>query len=220
MTRIIAGSAKGRRLRVPRGALVRPTTDRMRESVFSAISSRMRLEGARVLDAFAGSGALGLEALSRGAESATFVECRGRVLEVLRANVASLGFEDRAELVRADVLVWLKGLRHLGGTDSGQKSEMRDAGVYDVAFCDPPYDFDSWERLLQLLPARLLVAESDRPVAGAAGRAGGEGEAAWRVLYEKRLGATVTQLAVRNSDSPETQVPPRLGFSQKLTKRR
>lgn len=203
MTRIIAGSAKGRRLRVPRGTLVRPTTDRMRESVFSAISSRMRLEGAVVLDAFAGSGALGLEALSRGAEGATFVECRGRVLEVLRANVAALGFEDRAELVRGDVLVWLKGRRHLGGADGGKKSEMRDSGVYDVAFCDPPYDFDSWERLLQLLPARLLVAESDRPVAGA-----GEGEAVWRVLYEKRLGATVTQLAVRNSDFPRDSEAP------------
>lgn len=212
MTRIIAGSAKGRRLRVPRGTLVRPTTDRMRESVFSAISSRMRLEGSMVLDAFAGSGALGLEALSRGAEVATFVECRGRVIEVLKANVAALGFEDRAELVRADVLAWLKGLRRLGGVDSGKKSEMRDSGVYDVAFCDPPYDFDSWERLLQLLPARLLVAESDRPVAGgpvAGAGEGGEGEAVWRVLYEKRLGATVTQLAVRNSDSPRGSGSPR-----------
>ena len=196
MTRIIAGSAKGRPLRVPRGTLVRPTTDRMRESVFSALSSRMRLDGAVVLDAFAGSGALGLEALSRGAEAATFVECRGRVIEVLRANVAVLGFEDRAELVRADVLGWLKKLRNLGDVDKGKKSEMRDSCVYDVAFCDPPYDFDSWKRLLELLPARLLVTESDRPVAGA-----GEGETAWKVLYEKRLGATVTQLAVRNSDS-------------------
>ena len=197
MTRIIAGSAKGRRLRVLRGTLVRPTTDRMRESVFSAISSRMRLEGAVVLDAFAGSGALGLEALSRGAERATFVECRGRVMEVLRANVAALGFEDRAELVRSDVLGWLKKFRKGVVDDGGKMSQASDLSVYDVAFCDPPYDFNSWKELLGILPARLLLAESDRPVAGSP-----EGETGWRVLYEKRLGATVAQLATRRAPRP------------------
>ncbi|MCY3785173.1 MAG: 16S rRNA (guanine(966)-N(2))-methyltransferase RsmD [bacterium] len=175
MTRIIAGQARGRRLKVPRGDRVRPTTDRVRESVFAALGSLGALDGATVLDAFAGSGALGLEALSRGAVHATFVERHRPAAAVLGANVAALGFEGRSRVVRGDVLGWL----------AAHPSES-----FDVAFCDPPHDFAAavWDRLLGRLNARILVAESDRAVVT---------HAAWSVISERRWGSTVVQMARR-----------------------
>lgn len=91
MTRIIAGSAGGRRLDVPPGRGTRPTSDRAREGIFSTIGSLQGLDGARVMDLYAGSGAVGLEALSRGAESAVLVESDAKAVRTIRANVASLG---------------------------------------------------------------------------------------------------------------------------------
>ena len=175
MTRIIAGEARGRRLRVPRGDRVRPTTDRVRESVFAALGSLTALDGITVLDAFAGSGALGLEALSRGAAHATFVERHRPTAAVLRANVAALGFDGRSRIVQADVLRWLAG--------HGEES-------FDVAFCDPPYDFPVpvWDRLLGRLHAGIVVAESDRAVVT---------HPAWNVVSERRWGSTVVQMARR-----------------------
>ena len=175
MTRIIAGEARGRRLQVPRGPRVRPTTDRVRESLFAALGSLMDLDGLVVLDAFAGSGALGLEALSRGAAHATFVERHRATAAVLRANVAALDYGDRSSIVQADVLRWL-----------GAPGER----TFDVAFCDPPYDFGAptWHRLLGRLDAGLLVAESDRAVVA---------HPAWLVVSERRWGSTVVQVARR-----------------------
>ncbi|HEX9334751.1 MAG TPA: RsmD family RNA methyltransferase, partial [Pseudonocardiaceae bacterium] len=89
MTRIVAGSAGGRRLAVPSSG-TRPTSERVREAMFSALEAGYGLDGARVLDLYAGSGALGLEALSRGAAGATFVESDRRALEVLRRNTTTL----------------------------------------------------------------------------------------------------------------------------------
>ena len=181
MTRIIAGEARGRRLKVPRGDRVRPTTDRVRESVFAALGSLTDLGGTAVLDAFAGSGALGLEALSRGAAHATFVERHRPTAAVLRANVAALGFEDRSRIVQTDVLRWLAahGDEH-----------------FDVAFCDPPYDFPVpvWDRLLGRLNAGILIAECDRPVVT---------HPAWIVVSERRWGSTVVQMARRQDTGIE-----------------
>lgn len=151
MTRIIAGSAGGRRIAVPpRGT--RPTADRVREALFSRLDHEDRLRGARVLDAFAGSGALGLEAISRGAVHATFVESDARAAATIRANCAELGFDDRCVIVRERVLTYLSG-----GAD--------DASV-GVAFVDPPYDLAPSElaRTLAALaprvsPAGILVVE-------------------------------------------------------------
>ena len=122
MLRIIAGEWKGRRIRPPADERVRPTADRVREAWMSIV--REWLPGARVLELFAGSGALGLEALSRGAASADFVELAPASLRALRENVEALGAGDRATIHRADAVRFVKGL---------------DAGAYDVCFADPPY---------------------------------------------------------------------------------
>jgi 16S rRNA (guanine966-N2)-methyltransferase len=120
--RIIAGEWRGRRIAAPRGTLVRPTADRVREAWMNIV--RSELPDALVLDLCAGSGALGLEALSRGAARCDFVEQAPRSLAVLHANIAALGAGDRARVVRADAV------RHVAGLAPG---------AYDVAFADPPY---------------------------------------------------------------------------------
>lgn len=120
--RIIAGRWRGRRLDAPPGRETRPTSDRVREAWMSALQPQ--LPGARVLDLFAGSGALGLEALSRGASHATFVERAGTALRVLRANVQRLQAEPLCDIVRTDALAFVSGL---------------EPGAYDLALADPPY---------------------------------------------------------------------------------
>ncbi|HEX6040239.1 16S rRNA (guanine(966)-N(2))-methyltransferase RsmD [Longimicrobium sp.] len=120
--RIVAGEWGGRRIAAPPGRATRPTTDRVREAWMSAVADF--LPGARVLDLFAGSGALGLEALSRGAQHAVFVEQAAPALSVLRANLQSLGAAPRAEIVRTDAVKYASALP---------------AGAFDVAFADPPY---------------------------------------------------------------------------------
>jgi 16S rRNA (guanine966-N2)-methyltransferase len=153
--RIVAGEFGGRRLVVPRDGRVRPTADRVREAWMSIVAPE--LPGARVLDLFAGSGALGLEALSRGASHATFVELAPASLEALRGNIDALGVGERATVRRGDALRFVQGL---------------DAGAYDVAFADPPYNVDAADRLVALFRAapfaRILSVEhlADRRVEG------------------------------------------------------
>lgn len=120
--RIVAGRWRGRTIDAPAGRAVRPTADRVREAWMSIVQPR--LAGARVIDLFAGSGAVGLEALSRGAASAEFVERAAPSLRALRANIAALDAGDRSVVRRADALRVADGLA---------------AGAYDVAFADPPY---------------------------------------------------------------------------------
>ena len=144
--RVIAGELGGRRLVAPPGAEVtRPTTDRVREAMFNALASRGGLTGSKVADLFAGSGALGIEALSRGAEHCTFVERDRAALDALRANLDDLGLTRRSRVVAGDVFTVAAGL-----------------GEMAVVFADPPYEFDDWDRLLGALDADLVLAESDR----------------------------------------------------------
>jgi 16S rRNA (guanine966-N2)-methyltransferase len=150
--RVIAGHYKGRRLKAPPGQATRPTADRVREALFSILGDAVA--DARVLDLFAGAGTLGLEALSRGAASATFVESAPPALQALRANIQALGAD--AEVVRADALRWLRAA-------SG------DARQYDLVFLDPPYRRAAGlgKELSALLPGVLaqgahVIAESDR----------------------------------------------------------
>jgi 16S rRNA (guanine966-N2)-methyltransferase len=144
VTRLIAGTAGGRRLKVP-AVGVRPTGDRAREALFSSLGSLLDFDGARVLDLYAGSGALGLEALSRGAASAVFVESGPRVLPVLRANLAAVD---------------LPGARVIGGSVptvvAGTPPEP-----FDLVLADPPYDTPVTEVLavLESLVARSWLAE-------------------------------------------------------------
>ena len=121
--RIVAGAWRGRPFKAPAGDLVRPTGDRVREAWMSIVNPH--LPDAKVLDLFAGSGALGLESLSRGAREAHFVENAARSLQVIGANIQTLGAADRAVVHRADALKFLDKL----GDD-----------YFDVAFADPPYD--------------------------------------------------------------------------------
>ncbi len=150
--RVIAGRYGGRRLQAPPGDATRPTADRVREALFSILGARV--EDARALDLFAGSGALGLEALSRGAAQVTFVETGPAALKALRTNIAALGAD--AEVVRADALRWLR-------------AAPDDARQYDLVFLDPPYRraADLGAPLSDSLPAvlapgALVVTESDR----------------------------------------------------------
>ena len=122
MTRVISGLAGGRRLKVPRTG-VRPTGDRAREGLFNSLGSLLDLDGARVLDLYAGSGALGLEALSRGAAEAVFVESGGGVLPVLRDNLAVVGLPGGVVLAGSVPTV-------VGG---------RPPAAFDLVFADPPY---------------------------------------------------------------------------------
>jgi 16S rRNA (guanine966-N2)-methyltransferase len=147
---VIAGSARGRSLRAPRSSGVRPTADRVKEAMFDVLAALGVLGGADVLDLFAGSGALGIEALSRGAASVTFVESGRRALEAISANLERCGFAGQAgvRVVRCEALAFLA------------RSQRR----YDVALVDPPYGFAAWPALLDRLDARLAVLESSRPL--------------------------------------------------------
>lgn len=169
--RIVAGTARGRRIAAPPGRSTRPTSDRVREAVFNSLGSLGVVVDATVLDLFAGSGALGLEALSRGAAHATFVDHDPAALAVVRANVDALGFGDRCAVVRADAL------DHLARADE-----------VDLALCDPPYAFDRWEQLLTELRARVVVVESDREVPFPPG---------WGSPRVRRHGGTLVSVAQR-----------------------
>ena len=146
--RVVAGEFGGRRLHSPRGVRTRPTADRVREALFSMLGD---VSGARVLDLCAGSGALGIEALSRGARSVVFVEREPRAAAVIERNLASLGVEQT--VVRQDAVRFL----------------ARAEGMFDLVLCDPPYD--SASRLAEPLAERLpaitadharIVTESDK----------------------------------------------------------
>jgi 16S rRNA (guanine966-N2)-methyltransferase len=150
--RVIAGEWGGRRLQAPRTVATRPTSDRVREALFSVLGARV--QGARVLDLFAGSGALGLEALSRGAAAATFVDCAPAAIRAVKANLDALGAD--AEVRRADAQ------RFLGAASAAARQ-------YDLVFLDPPYRLAGrlGSELTVALPAVLapgavVVSESDR----------------------------------------------------------
>jgi 16S rRNA (guanine966-N2)-methyltransferase len=125
--RVIGGELRGRKLASVRGWDIRPTADRVREALFNILGSRP--VGARVLDLFAGTGALGIEALSRGANSALFVEVAGPALKVIQKNIALCKLESRAQIVRLDIA------RGFGGLAAQR-------GTFDLIFADPPYRRD------------------------------------------------------------------------------
>jgi 16S rRNA (guanine966-N2)-methyltransferase len=155
---------------------VRPTSDRVRESIFDILGSRGGVEGLTVVDLFCGSGALGLEALSRGAASATFVDQDPGALEAVRTNLAAVGLGDEpATVVRAALPGWLAG-----------------APAFDLALCDPPYTFEQWPELLSVLRAETAVLESSAPIALPDG---------WMVARERRYGGTLVTVAQRSESS-------------------
>lgn len=138
--RIVAGTARGRKLVSPEGMDVRPTTDKVKESLFNII--QFEVPDARVLDLFAGTGQLGLEALSRGAAEAVFVDASGKSLATVKKNAELCGFTDRAKLVHADALSWLS----------------RGEGEFDLVFLDPPYHKGLCDKAFEWLPPVLGVS--------------------------------------------------------------
>ena len=146
--RITGGRYRSCLLRAPRGRATRPTSDRVREALFGILEAARVVEGARVLDLYAGTGALGLEALSRGAAAATLVEFAPAALAALRANIATLGVEDRTRIVALDV--------HRAG-----RRVLSSAGPFDLVIADPPWplvDTGQAERVLSSLAIHEALA--------------------------------------------------------------
>ena len=185
--RVVAGLAGGRRLQAPAGRQVRPTSERVREALFNALGSMDAVAGASVLDLFAGTGALGIEALSRGAAAATFVDADPRAVAAIKANLQATGMAERARVVQADVVRFL--------------TERPPAKV-DIAFADPPYAFDGWPRLLAVLPARLVAIEARSHI---------DLPSAWHPLRSKRYGDTVVTLARFEGDPVPEETGPEEG---------
>jgi 16S rRNA (guanine966-N2)-methyltransferase len=150
--RVIAGSARGRKLKSVEDHGIRPTTDRLKESLFSTLGPGIK--GKRVLDLYAGSGGLGIEALSRGAEAASFVESNASAAAMIEVNLASTGLKDRGDVVRQRAERFAEGSR-FGGRE-----------VYDVVLADPPYEEGVPRQVLEklaetgrLAPGAMVVVE-------------------------------------------------------------
>jgi 16S rRNA (guanine966-N2)-methyltransferase len=159
--RVVAGELGGRKLVSPDGTSTRPTTDRVREAIFNALGSAGLIDGALVADLYAGTGAVGIEALSRGAAHCTFVERDRAALRALEENVESLGLTERTRILRSD---------------AAQVAATLDV---DIAFIDPPYDFGGWSELLAIVRAPFVVAESGRAIDAVDG---------WDLTRSKRYG--------------------------------
>jgi 16S rRNA (guanine966-N2)-methyltransferase len=183
--RIIAGEAGGRRLAVPAGEAVRPTSDRVKESVFSALGPG-RLVGARVLDLYAGSGALGLEALSRGAAEVLLVDRDQAAGRAIRANIETLGFGGRAVLRVAPVASFLAG--------------PPPGDPFDLALLDPPYDSpaaDVEQVLRRLVDEEWVTPDATLVVERAANSSPLSWPAGWGSTWERCYGDTLVLFAQR-----------------------
>ncbi len=174
--RIVAGRFKGRRLSAPKGMRTRPTTGKVREALFNLLGP---VDGFRVADLFAGSGGLGLEALSRGAAELVAVDRSAGALAAIRTNLRTLGLGREARTVRRDL--------------SRGFSFLNDPGLFDLILADPPYGRQWFERLIRQLPPQAL-ARSGRLVVETAlgeGPAGGESVGApWVVRTRRKYGQT------------------------------
>ncbi len=179
--RIVGGEFRGRPLATPRSNSIRPTTDRTREALFNILSHRFadKLDGARVLDLFAGTGALGLEALSRGASFCLFIEELAEGRGLIRSNVESFGLTGRSKIFRRDA------------TGLGEAGTMQPFGLL---FADPPYGKGLGERALQsaqgggwLLPGALCIVEEAAAVPFAPGQG-------FSVIDERGYGETVIRI--------------------------
>lgn len=143
--RVVSGQSKGRRLLSPRGLVVRPTAAKVKEALFDILANLVA--GARVLDLFAGTGGIGIEALSRGAESVDFVERDARSRKVLEENLKRCGYQSRARIHRLDVFRYLRQV-------------ARTARPFDIVFVDPPYHTGILKKLLPLLSQDVIITHA------------------------------------------------------------
>ena len=202
--RVIGGRSRGRRLKAKLPTNIRPTSDRVRESIFDILGSQGGVEGLDVVDLFCGSGALGVEALSRGAASATFVDREPGALAAVRQNLEDVGLADATTtLVRAELPGWLRTWTATAratatATATAPSPRTTTAQTFDLALCDPPYNFEDWEALLGSLHADIVVMESSSTVALPEG---------WMVTKERRYGGTLVTVA-QPSDARPSDAPP------------
>jgi 16S rRNA (guanine966-N2)-methyltransferase len=176
MLRVISGTARNLRLVAPEGTTTtRPTSERVREATANALGSLGAVTDATVVDLFAGSGALGIELLSRGARHATFVDRDRHAVRAITDNLAACHLTEVAEVVA-------------GPVERFVAEAVRSGRSWDVALLDPPYDYDGWPELLLDLPAELAVLESSREV---------EPPFGWEVVRSKRYGRTHVVIAER-----------------------
>lgn len=180
--RVVAGTARGRRLTAPAGRGTRPTSDRVREAIFSMLTAIGAVEGASVVDLFAGSGALGIEALSRGAAAAVFVDSDRSAKEAIEANLAVLGPRSAvpATVVVADAIRYAAGM-----------------GPAALVLADPPYAFDRWGELLEVLHERagVVVCETGGPL---------DPGPAWETVRVRTYGGTVVTVIQPLPMHPDT----------------
>ncbi len=183
LMRIIAGEAKGRKLFAPPGLDTRPTTDRVRESLFAILGPR--LDQAAVLDLFAGSGALALEALSRGAQWAALCDSSPAAIRVIRRNVGLAGFEARARVLPGD---WRSALRRLQGAR------------FDLVFLDPPYrQVQLYGQAMEALEEAGLLAEDVLVVLERLSRCSLTVPSGFQVVDSRRCGDTTVDLAKKEA---------------------
>lgn len=178
---ITAGAHRGRRLRVPPG--IRPTTDRVRAALFDALQGP---PPARVLDLFAGSGALGIEALSRGADYVCFIERSRRAVAAIRQNLDMLDLRNRAEVVTGDA----------------RRTALARGAPFGLVFADPPYADNPWEALFSALGAPGLLEDDAVVVSETSSRSGAPpAPSGWHCLKERRHGDTTFAIFVREPPS-------------------
>ncbi len=179
--RIVAGTARGRKIVAPEGLQVRPTAERVRQATFNALDARGAIEEARVLDLFAGSGAMGFEALSRGAAHATFVEQDRMALKCIKENIDHLDVADQCTIVRSEVNAFV----------------ARDNSAFDLVIADPPYTFDGWPLLLAGVIEGLRNDDPEKRgivVLETPGRL--DLGPHWEILRQQKYGGTTVTLAV------------------------
>jgi 16S rRNA (guanine966-N2)-methyltransferase len=177
--RVVAGTLRGRPIVAPEGEGTRPTTDRAREATFNSLVSLGAVEDAKVIDLFAGSGAMGIEALSRGAASCAFLERDRKALDSIRHNIKTLQLADNTTILSGDVMTNVVALRNV-----------------DLVLADPPYDFDRWADLFTVLnlviaPGGVVVTESGREIQPPEG---------WDVIRSKRYGRAWVAFLQRTDD--------------------
>jgi 16S rRNA (guanine966-N2)-methyltransferase len=177
--RVVAGTLRGRPIVAPEGEGTRPTTDRAREATFNSLVSLGAVEDAKVIDLFAGSGAMGIEALSRGAASCAFLERDRKALDSIRHNIKTLQLADNTTVLSGDVMTNVVALRNV-----------------DLVLADPPYDFDRRVDLLTVLnlviaPGGVVVTESGREIQPPEG---------WEAIRSKRYGRAWVAFLQRTDD--------------------